>query len=87
MPEGTEAEKELYTVSHLINPIKKGGNQHYVPIILGNVNGILSEAKFLTLRILLESGASPSIVLGKYTKSYIIKRPSRSNGAPKVVTS
>ena len=62
---GTEAEKEIYMISHIINLTKKGGNEHYVPILLGNANRRLGKAKFHTLRIILESGTSSPIVPGK----------------------
>ena len=63
MPEKvTKAEKELYTISHLIK------KKHYGPILLGNANGILGKANYCTLKILLGSGASYSIVLGKHPK-------------------
>ena len=64
--EGTGRDKEFYMISHLINPKKK--TRHYVPILLGNANIRLGKAKYRTLRILLDSGASSSIVLGKKTQ-------------------
>ena len=67
MPEeGTEAEKELYRISHLINTTLKK-TKHYVPMLLGNANGRLRKAKYRTLRILMNSGAISSILLGKHT--------------------
>ena len=63
---GTKVEKRLYKTVHLINPTKKK-NRHYTPILIGNTNGRLGKAKFCTLRILLDSGASFSIVIGKHT--------------------
>ena len=55
--EGMEADKELYTISNLINMNKKK-KKHSIPILLENANGILSKSKYLTLRILLDSSVS-----------------------------
>ena len=66
LEEGTEAEKELHTMIHLINPNNKK-NEHYVPILLDNSNRIFGNAKYRTLGILLESSASYLIVLGNTT--------------------
>ena len=63
-----EVEKGLYTISHLINPKKNKNEKYYVPILLGNVNVRLVKAKYRTLRIILDFGASFSIVLWKYTQ-------------------
>ena len=65
----TEAEKGLYKISHIINPTKKGKNRHYTPVLLGSVNGRLGKAKYRTIRIIMDSGASSSIVLGKHTQT------------------
>ena len=71
MPEkGTGAEKELYTISHIINLPKK----HYIPVLPGNSNGRLGKAKYRTLRILMDSGASSSILLGKHITKVLHKK-------------
>ena len=71
---GTDSEQELYRISHLVNPTKDK-NIDYTPVLLGNANGRLSKANFFPLRILLESGASFSIVLRKHTKNTQQKYP------------
>ena len=63
---GTEAEKELYTISCLINSNKKK-IYHYTPVLLVNANRRLGKAKYCTLRILLDSGPRSLVVLGKNT--------------------
>ena len=67
LEEVMDEDKELYTISHIINPNKKKQTKHQVPILLGNVNGRLVKAKYHTLMILLDSGANSSIVIGKHT--------------------
>ena len=64
----TEARQGLNKISHLVNPSKKK-NSYYTPVLLGHINGRLGKAKFSSLRILLGSGASSLIVLGKKTKN------------------
>ena len=63
-----ETEKELYTISYLINPTKKRKNQHCVPILLGNANGRLGKDRFCKLMILLDSSEIYSIVIEKHTQ-------------------
>ena len=58
--------KELYMISHLINPNKKRKNKHYVPIQLVNANRRLGKSKYCKLSIPLDSGVISSIVLGKH---------------------
>ena len=66
--------KELYMISHLINLNKKKRKNHYSPILLGNANGRLAKAKYCTLRILLDSGASSYTVVGKLTHKLCHKK-------------
>ena len=60
--------KGLNTIIHLVNPTKKKKNSHYTPVILGNMNGRLSKAKFHSIKILLDSRASSSLVIVKHTE-------------------
>ena len=41
---------------------------HYTPILYGQTNGRLGKANFHSLRIVMDSRAILSIVLGKHTK-------------------
>ena len=63
---GTEVENELYTIIHLIKTNKR--KKHYIPVLLENANIGIGKAKYPTLRILLDSSATYSIVLGKHTQ-------------------
>ena len=65
----TEARQGLNKISHLVNPTKKGKHSHYIPVISGHMNVRLGKVKFHSLIILLDSGASYSIELGKHKKS------------------
>ena len=55
----------MYTISHLINLNKKKKNNHYVPVLLVNVNGRLGKAKYCTHWIILYSGARSLVVVRK----------------------
>ena len=72
----TEAEQELHKIRLLVSTTKYK-NSHYTPVLLGNVNVRLVKAKFYSLRIILDPGASFLIELGKHTKKYVTKRPIR----------
>ena len=65
--EHTLEKDELYTISKIINPTKNIKVTHYAPVLWGEMNCSLGKARFKSLRILLDCGASSSIVLGKNT--------------------
>ena len=60
--------KGLNKIIHIVNPTKKRENIHYIPVLLGHTNGRLGKYKFNSLRIILDYGASSSIVLGKHAE-------------------
>ena len=76
--------KGLNKIIHLVNPTKKRENIHYTPVFYGEISGRLGKSKFHSPRILLNSGVSSSIVLGKHTNK-LTKKYSLSHGTPKVV--
>ena len=57
-----------------------------MPVLLREMNDRLGKAKFNSLSILLDSGASSSFILGKKLKHCERKRPMRSVGVHKEVT-
>ena len=66
-------EQELYNISHLVKQTKKRKNKHYISILLGDAKGRLGKANFVSLRILLDSGSSSSIVLGRHKNKLCCK--------------
>ena len=69
-------QEELNYFSKIVNPTKKTKNTHYTPGIWGEMNGGIGMAKFNSLWILRDSGASYSIILAKHTKNCEGKWPS-----------
>ena len=57
-----------------------------MPVILGEINGIMVKNKFNTLMILIASVESSSIILGKHTKNCERNIQSRSVVAQKEET-
>ena len=59
----------------------KDKNSYHTPVLYGRMSGRLGESKFCSLRILLDSRASSSIVIIKHTKN------SRNKNTPLVTWS
>ena len=60
---------ESYSLSLLRKPTKKQKTTHYTPVLIGEMNSRHGKAKWLnSLKILLDSGTSSSILLGKYAE-------------------
>jgi hypothetical protein len=62
-------QNESYSLSLLRNPTKKRKTTHYTPVVYGELNSRHGKAKWHNfLKILLDSGTSSSILLGKYAE-------------------
>ena len=59
------SQKEFYSLIQIINEKKKYSLQ---PVMCGKIHFRLGKTKFNSLRILLDYGASSSIILGKIRK-------------------
>ena len=71
---------ECNELSNLLNTTKrkKSKNSHYSPILKGCMNNRSGTAKFRNFRIILDSGNSSTIVIGKLT-SKLKENPRRNN--------
>ena len=68
---------ELYLLSKIRNPTKNWKVNHYAPIIWRKINCRLVKAKFSSLSILLELGASSNIFTRKHKQ-----KPQKINTKP-----
>ena len=59
-------QEQLQTISIIFDPTKENKTIHYMPVMWGEMNGRLVKAKFNFPRIILDYGASSSIILGKH---------------------
>ena len=60
---------ESYLISKIIKLTKNTKTDHYMPILVGEMKCSLGKAKFHSLKILLDSGASSYILPGKHTQN------------------
>ena len=58
---------ECNVLSNILNPMRRAKNCHYSPTLQGCMNTHSGRAKFICFSILLDSGSSSKIVMGKMT--------------------
>ena len=61
-------ELDLSALTQIRKPSKRTKTVHYTPVTVGAINHRLGKSKLSNLRILLDSGASSTILSGKYAK-------------------
>ena len=71
---------ECNIISTILNPMKsaKSKNSNYSPRLKGCMNTLSGNSKFINFRILLDSGSSSTIVMGKLM-SKINQKITRNN--------
>ena len=59
---------ELFALTQIRKPSKQTKKVHFTPVTVGAINNRLGKSKLSNLQILLDSGASSTILSGKYAK-------------------
>ena len=59
---------ELFALTTIRKPPKRTKTVHFTPVTVGAINHRLGKLKLSNLRILLDLGASSTILSGKYAK-------------------
>ena len=83
---------ECNVLTHILNPTKheKSKYDHYLPILLGCMNTHSGREEFRNFRIILDSGISSTIVIGKLMskiKQKKLERATWENQVRKFLTS